>query len=266
MIYDGLTVEDLVNKDTDGDGILDWQERLYGLDPTKKETTQGIPDGVAIEKLKFQAGSDGQVSIKSNEAQVVEKLTETEKFSRELFATIAAASQNGAVDQATIDQLGASLSEKIQNAPPRKVFLISEVKIINDDSTQAFKNYNNDLKKIYSKYSTVKDTILDVLQEFMVDENNVDVDALKKLDPIVGQTKKIIEALIKTNVPKSISVLHLNVINSLERVVENTSDIRLYDTDTIVALGGITKYQENSTQLESALNSLANAINQKLNN
>jgi hypothetical protein len=71
---------------------------------------------------------------------------------------------------------------------------------------------------------------------------------------------------VKTNVPQSISTLHLNVINSLERVAENISDIKLYDNDSIIALGGISKYQENATQLESDLNNLANAINQKLNN
>ena len=264
LTYDNLSIEDLVNRDTDGDGIPDWEEGLYGLNPTKKETISGIPDSSAINKLKNE--EPGANKITNGESPDIKDLTETEKFSRELFATIAAASQNGTMDQATIDQLGASLAEKIQNSPPRKVFSIFEIKTITDDGIQAFKNYNNALSAIYKKYPPTSYTILDVLQKFMLDENNVDVSALTKLDPIIEQTNKIIEAMIKTSVPQSLSSLHLNVINSLERLVENLNDIQLYDTDSIIALGGISKYEGNATKLESDLNSLANAINQKLNN
>ena len=72
--------------------------------------------------------------------------------------------------------------------------------------------------------------------------------------------------MLKTSVPESISALHLNVINSQQRLEENISDMKLFDSDAIVALGGISKYQENAIKLESDLNNLANAINQKLSN
>ena len=39
LTYGNITIKDLVNKDTDGDGILDWEEGLWGTDPTKKENT-----------------------------------------------------------------------------------------------------------------------------------------------------------------------------------------------------------------------------------
>ena len=52
LVYSTETLESMVNKDTDGDGILDWEEGLWGTDPIKKETTPGTPDKVAIEKIK----------------------------------------------------------------------------------------------------------------------------------------------------------------------------------------------------------------------
>ena len=53
--------------------------------------------------------------------------------------------------------------------------------------------------------------------------------------------------------PKSLSVLHLNVINSLQRLYENISDIKLYEDDTIVAFGAIFQYNQNASALESDL-------------
>src|SRR3990167_1711774 len=76
-----MTLEELVYKDADSDGIPDWQEGLYGLDPTKKETTPGIPDSVAINKLKSEQGSSAETINESRDNQETENLTQTEKFS-----------------------------------------------------------------------------------------------------------------------------------------------------------------------------------------
>ena len=254
----------MINKDTDGDGILDWQENLYGLDPTKKETTPGTPDSTAISKLKALQGDSASKTSEDNKKNI-ENLTKTDQFARELFATISAASQDGAVDQATIDKLGETLAEKIQNPEIRKVFTISDIKIINDNSKQAITNYLNALENIHKKYPDISYTVIDVLQKFMIDENNVDVSVLTKLDPIIEQNNKIITALTKMETPESISVLHLDIINSLERLGENASDIRLFETDPILSLGGVTQYEKNVKQLETSLNNFGNAIAQKLN-
>ena len=192
-------------------------------------------------------------------------MTQTDQFSRELFATIAAANQNGTMDQATIDALGASLAEKIKNPAVRKVFQLSDLKIGTSEDKSAIQNYADALNNIQKIY-TVNYTALDVLQQFSADENNVDVKILTKLDPIIAQTNKVIDAGLKTSVPKSLSFLHLNVINSLERLVENLSDIKLFDTDSIVALGAISQYNTNTNILESDMTNLLTAIQQKLNN
>ncbi len=261
LTYENNTVADLINQDTDGDGILDWQESLYGLDLNKKETTPGIPDSEAINKLKITESNSTKKTSESS--PIVENLSKTDQFSRELFATIAAASQNGTVDQATIDQLGASLAEKIKNPVVRKVYSISDMKIVNDDSLQAFINYNNALNEIYVKYPTGNYTIIEVLQKFMIDENNVDASVLVKLDPIIKQINQVITTMVKTSVPQSISSLHLNMINSQERLVENLIDIKLYDDDAIVALGGFSKYAENATKLDTDIHALGNTVTQK---
>ena len=67
-------------------------------------------------------------------------------------------------------------------------------------------------------------------------------------------------------VPKSLSLIHLDLINSFQRVLENINDIKLFDSDIVVAMGAIIQYQQNTIALESSLNRLTEAVRQKLNN
>lgn len=257
LAYD-TKIEDLVNKDTDRDGILDWEEPLYGLDPTKKETTPGIPDISVLNKLKLE--QENNTGTTNGNSLGAESLTQTDKFSRELFSTIASLNQSGVMDQATADQISSSLSNQIQNSTPRKVFSLLDIKL---DPSQTAKNYDNALTGIFEKNKMPDYTVMDVLQRFIIDENNVDPSALIALGSIIESLNKRIEAIIKIRVPQSFAFAHLDFLNGLERIMENLSDIRLYDTDPILSLSGISQYENNSALFISANKNLLDKINQK---
>ncbi|OGI77248.1 hypothetical protein A3B85_02190 [Candidatus Nomurabacteria bacterium RIFCSPHIGHO2_02_FULL_37_13] len=264
LIYSNEVISKLVNKDTDGDGMLDWEEGLWGTDPTKKDTNgDGVLDNIEIEKLKSETGQGEQGE--SLLALQDENLTETDKFSRELFATVATFNQSGAMDQVTVDKISDSLAEQIKNTPSKKIFLISDIKVIADDTVVTIQKYSNTLDGILSKI-TVKYTVIDVLQKFVGDENNENIEALSELDPIIKQTTDFINGMVKMETPQSLATLHLDVVNALERLIKNLNDIKLYDSDIIVALGAISQYQTNTIALESATQKLTAVINQKLNN
>jgi len=261
LIYGDETVEILVNKDTDGDGILDWEEGLWGTDPMKKETTPGTSDSVAIDKLKAEQGKNNQIN---KESQTPENLTKTDQFSRELFATIVTLNQNGQIDQTTIDQLSSSLVEQIQNSVPRKIYAISDIKIIDNDTKEAIQKYSDTLNSIYTKYYTNKKSVMNILQQFITDEENTEI--LKELDPIINQTNKIISESLKIQVPRSLSLLHLDLINNSQKLLENISDLRLFDSDIIVAISAIGQYEKNASALATSASRLIETIKQKLNN
>jgi len=264
LVYSTAIVQDLVNKDTDGDGVLDWEESLWETDPTKKETTPGTPDSAAISKLKTDQTVQQGESLLKGKSQEMENLTETDKFSRELFSTVAALNQSGAMDEATADKISNSLAEHIQNASPKKVYTLSDIKISTKDDKVVTRTYSEALGGIEQKYSP-NYTVLDVLQKFSVDENNIDSSVLSELDPIIKQIDYTINAMLKINVPQSLATLHLNVINSMEKSMEIVSDLQLYDTDVIVALSAISQYDQNATTLSSDITNLNDGILKKIN-
>ncbi|MCC7160769.1 hypothetical protein IT399_03560 [Candidatus Nomurabacteria bacterium] len=267
LVYGDATVADLVNKDSDGDGVLDWEEPLWGLDPTKKETTPGVPDSTVIAKLKTENGYSLETpsGTTSTTTQPEEKLTQTDKFSRELFSTTATLSQNGALDQTTVDKISTSLTEQIKNTVIRKTYTLADLKIVDNTSSQTVKSYFDALNNANKKYAT-KTSVIEVLQKAVIDENNIDSNALAELDPIIDQTKKTLEEILKISVPKVFASLHLDFINAGERLIENTEDMRLFDKDPIAAMGAFSKYQENLMSFQTTLNKLTVEINKIINN
>ncbi len=254
-------VGDLVNRDTDLDGVPDWQESLYGTDPTKRDTDDdGVSDDIEIARLSKQNPVNGELDLSIENK---EDKTMTGQLSKELFSTIATLNQTGAVDQDTVDTLSAKLAEKIQNPLNIRTYTMSDIKISTSDDKQSVKAYNDALNKIYAKYP-VKTTFFDVLDKFIIDEDTVDESALKDLDFLIKQTTNIKNETIKIPVPASLAILHLNVLNAMEKVIDNMSSVKFYDTDIVVAMGGIVQYSENASALESAVGELDLKINQRL--
>jgi len=262
IVYDSDKVVDLINKDSDGDGVTDWEEGLWGTNPLSIDSNEdGVPDGVEISKMKLARGN---VTIGTGNGEPEGGLTETDTFSRELFSTIATLNQVGEVNQETIEKLSDSLVSQVKNPVVRKIFLISDIKIIEDNSAQAFKNYNNALDNIFEK-SPITGSVMDILERFVNDEEEVDLGVLSELDPIITQTTKFLDGIANINVPKDLSQFHLSVLNGLERIIENLNDIKLFDVDPIIAMGAVSKYQENLDLLGNAITALTNVLTQKLN-
>jgi hypothetical protein len=263
-----MSLEDLVNMDTDGDGIPDWEEKLFGTDPTKAETVPGVPDSVTIEKLRAEqtSGAVGQTSAGNQDNG---SLSQTDQFGKELLATISTLTENGAIDsngsmdQATADKLSSSLENSIENTAT-KIYTLADIKVINDNTPPSIKKYANTVISISTKNPT-KYSVMDVLQKFNPDGGNtVDPTVLPQLDPIIKQMNDVINGMLATEVPSSLAPIQLGLINSLEKVTEDLNNIELYNTDSILAFKGITAYQTDANSADSAFKYLAGAIIIKL--
>lgn len=251
------TLKELSTKDTDGDGIADWEEGLWGTDPLKKETTPGTQDSVAIEKLRAEKGI---ANTKTNE-----NLTKTEQFAQELFSTVAILNQSGEIDQNTIDTLSASITKEIENPIQKKIYRLTDIKIIESNTKINMQDYNKATGAVlYNKYP-INIKILTVLEESLTTEGDINVTTLNKLDPINKQVQEIITGLLKIKVPSTLAILHINLLNTFQAISENLTNIKQLDTDPIVAMSAIAKYPDNNDRLEIIIRELAKVITSQIN-
>ena len=277
LVYDNETIGDLVNRDTDGDGVTDWEEGLWGTDPKNPDTLgNGLGDAVEIAKMKQASGetTGNTATIAGNE-----NLTETDKFSRELFTSVAALDQTGGMDQDTVDKLSASVVSQISEPAVKTTFTSSDIKTVQDSSVQAAKKYSDALDSVFKKSPTlfqngyegvayqVGKGFEDAMQAFDADDTG-DASELASLDPLIQQVQSLNNGIISlsTPVPGEFTILHLNVINSFERIIENMNGLKLLDSDPVVAMGAASKFADNMDALQAAISQLETAISNKINN
>lgn len=98
----------------------------------------------------------------------------------------------------------------------------------------------------------------------MTEDGEIDTAVLKKFDPAISQLNGIIKEMLTLRAPRSISTLHLEVINGLEIMAENLTDMKLVNSDTLVAFSAMNQYMNNMTKAQESLNILRSTISQKL--
>ena len=263
LVYGSESVGALLAKDTDGDGVFDWEEGLWGTDPLKPDTDgDGESDQNQIAKMKAERVAGAEASGEISYAEEG-SLTQTDKFARELFTTVVALSQAGDVDDGTVADITASLATQIQNPAQRKVFTSADLKIISDNSTQSFMNYSNDTDKIFVGKYPFDEKVADILIKFSEGEGEGDAAVLVELDPIIKNLAGMVTGMTTINIPSEIATYHLAVTNSLEKIYENLSDIRLIDSDPVLSIGAISTYSDNLEALDTSIVAELKAIMDK---
>jgi hypothetical protein len=261
LSYNSAILEDLLQKDADGDGATDWEEQLIGTNPNNKDTDgDGILDG----KEKVELGTGVEIDLGKNSGDDDVTLTNTDQFSQDLLSTIAAISQTGDMDAASVDALADKLTEQIATRAPEKIYAPKDIKIVPENGT-ALKSYSDALVNIFPKEAPDM-SVLDILESSLTENGELDKSALVELDPVIESTEKMVAALLKQSVPETLAPIHLDIINDLERLVENLKNIENYDGDPVLALSGMGQYESNTDVLAADTKVLADTLNSKVGN
>ncbi len=248
------SLESLANRDTDGDGVFDWEEGLWGTDPRKKDTFgNGIGDQEEINKIKVEQG----LLVEGNSVQTSGI---TDQFSQEIFAAVATLAQTGELDAEAVEKISDELAVKLYTTSQfSKTYVPADIKVSKDNSKAAVQKFNLALAAIYDKYNITKGGV-QIIEEAIMENGDIDTEALKQFDTLIVKVRGIIDESLKLQVPSDLAIFHLNLINALSKCLENFQEIRLLETDAVTALVGIRKYEENSVLLDDATLNISVAI------
>ncbi len=244
-----VTVGGVVQQDTDGDGITDWEERLWGTNPRNSDSDgDGVPDGTEIsaerDRLAIQNGVDGkEVS-----------LSETDKFARGLFATYSALSEKGTVNDTAASALaGAAVTTMAGQLPKIQQVSAADLKIV-PATTASNRAYRENLAALVTKNKDFGKDFNLVISG--VSDSNADT--LRDARKYTKYYTDLKIGLLKTNVPENQIQNHIRLTNDISKLAASLPQIDAIVEDVVLGLPIYTMYTESYEDMLLAFDTIAN--------
>lgn len=229
----GLPTGDPTTRDTDRDGVPDWQEIAIGLDSNNPQTKPGAPDLTTFETIKNQVGE----SAFNLEAS---KVTDTDKVSLTIYDTLEKDStKNNGISVASTQSI---TSQELYNYIQARKNTISQLtpKDLNlvESTLESNKSYYQEIKAILANS---KETNSAPKQISAYIDGTIKKESLT---PIINQLDISIKKLKQTAVPIPAAQTHLALLNSMQGVYQIITTLDSNNSDEIYKLSNSSLVQD----------------------
>ncbi len=257
-----------LDKDSDNDGLKDWEEALWGTDPVNPDTDKdGTLDGEEIKQDRnpLVPGPNDKLpkpSVNSNEetASPEQPDTLTSALSKQLFAAYLTDKQSGGQisgdqKQALLDSFMASL-DSFNQTETKEVYTKSDLQISKNSDRNAIKEYGNNFALIIKKYfGPISENEMAVFQNALTKNNEKE---FEKLGPIAGAYRNTAREALSLTVPNDFSDSHLTIINGFIAIAKEIDILKNTAQDPTRSLLALKQYQTDVATTYASLKNLNN--------
>ena len=243
-----VTVETIVQKDGNDNGIADWEEYLWGLNPNRN----GEKNKEIITEKKKLLTQNGIITIDDSSS-----ITQNEMLTRQFFATIVSLQETGQVDADTMSSLSEAIGQEVKAVEIGDKYSKSMLSIMSDsdESDIAYYALFNNLVKEYSDKDLGSE--LTLISQGIV---NKDPQSLYAAKNVASYYRLFGQGLIKMPVPSSAAETHLKLANDYERVAQSIEGLTTVLIDPIMGMKYILSYKKYSDSLHNDINTLSNIL------
>lgn len=231
--------------DADNDQLKDWEEQLWKTDPNKADTDgDGTTDFEEIRQGRNPLAKGPNDKLPSEEVQkkinptLESDLTNTAKFSRELFARYSMARQAG---DYTAENYPDFLLQYAQKAESGAITINKEDDFKKIETTpETIRAYGNQLGKIIAENAKkYPGNELVILEDALTNEDSAKLAALEK--PI-ARYKTLREEMLSMSVPGGLISIHAKLTNLFGIMVVGVESMKYVIDDPVKALSGLSMY------------------------
>lgn len=244
------SIEDITTRDSDGDGVRDWEEFLWNLDPNNKDSNgNGLPDAEELEVRKIALRGTATVATSTTTS------TFTDTFSREFFVAFSALKQSGNLTTSNIDQISKQSLEALTQATIQEKYSKKDL-VLASSTSESKAIYEKNMSEI-GKGLSVK-TLgkeLELLGRAINKPRSEKlITELKKIQQIY---LTLAERTIKIAVPSAVQNTHLELANSYYKLGAAVGGLtQIYD-DPALSIVYFNEYQRALDRLPVILTALA---------
>ncbi|TAL48828.1 hypothetical protein EPN83_03500 [Patescibacteria group bacterium] len=244
--------------DSDGDGLKDWEEVIWGTDPDNPDTNgNGLTDEKEIAKQKETANSALPI-FERNDSTANQSENQTDEISKKLFADYLSMKQSGGINPDSIFDIAARAAGSISTPQPKKTYSLADLQIIPTGATQAtLLSYANNLLSVYQNTrSKLEGASADYKQ--LVDPESPKFK--ERITQVSDAYIALAQDLQKLSVPKEIAATQVSLMNNYLQTSAEFKNLLLIKSDPLPGLTSIRKIKENSAEESSLLKTLENYL------
>ncbi len=243
-----VVVGDLIQKDSNDNGIPDWEEYLWGLDPKKN----GPENKEFILAKKKSLADNGQISEDN-----LQNISQNELLSRQFFAAVISLQQTGGLDDESINSLAEAVGKNVELQEIKDIYENNMMKIT-EDSQVSKSNYQKALVSLVKEYSDsdIGSELTLIIQGY----NNQDPSALYAVLSIAESYQSFGAKLIKIPTPRSLVELSLSAANNYEKTGQSIKNLTKGLSDPIIGMSSILSYKKYNDELADDLEKISNFL------
>ena len=247
-------------KDSDSDGLKDWQEALWQSDKNNSDTGgDGTSDGeeVADNRNPIKAGPDDKMA--QNNTAVTTETTLTEEFSKDVFAQYLALKDSG-VEFNSETELAFADSVLNSNylAIPIQEYALNDLSVANNTSPQEYAENMGLLLKAHRLDPEKSETVI-----FAEYSQTNDPAVLELLNAPIKNYVSLRDSILQLEVPPDLADVHLEFINSLGGIISGLASSQTIQEDPLLGVVGITVYQNSVLAIQQTLEQARNFYKEK---
>lgn len=251
-------------KDSDSDGLPDWQESLYGTDAQNPHSVdekltdkEAVDQGKVEPKFKSETAPPEKVTASDIPGNLPAEDSLTERFSKQFFKKFMMSSYAGTAPsseevQVFVTSIIADLDSQLAPIPSFSEKDIRFSESNSEDLIRYIIGIENQYAINTQNLDTSKDEI-SYLYEVLIENK---YDSLPKIQALGKAYGKIAEGMKTIAVPKEIVSGHLELMNATLGLSASIEDMAAFREDPVRTLLGIQRYQSARIQYIESLKSL----------
>lgn len=241
-----LVVQNLasIQKDSNDNGIPDWEESLWGLDPSKNG-----PENKEFITAKRNAMAQDHPELVNNGP-----ITENDALSRDFFSIIMSLQQSGTLDQSAVQAVGDAIGKKIEAEPIADVYTRKMVNVV-ESTPASISDYYESFINLAIKYGdkNMGDELIFINQGLQ----NKDPNAVKQVKSISDTYRAFGKEFIKVPVPNTLVNVHLALANDYEKVGLSVAGLKDVLSDPLNGVKSFINYKKYLDLLTNDMNQLS---------
>lgn len=253
----------VTESDSDGDGLKDWEESLWGMSPKNTDSDgNGIGDLAEVQNKKDAEIAARERIVNSATSSFFsfyeqdKNLTRTEAVSRAIFEQVIAFKNAGVpLTQEVATEVASTLGGALVTTPNINENSISlgDLQIIKNATTEQIHFYGNAVAGALKVQTSDQNNEFFALIEFMQTGNPA---SLSKLTPVVAHYKDVVAKLLLVAVPQEAVENHLNLSNKIQTTATILERLEKLSADPITFLPFLQMYEKNYHATVTALHNI----------